>query len=130
MMKKISVLYLVIIVMLVFSGCTRGSQVTVMSKEHNTSTMMSMTYKKFSGYKETNVTVKEGEPVKIDVNIVTKDGTISAYIAKDDDKTDCSYEGNDIQTSTFTITLSDPGKYTIRVDAKNHSGSYEFSWEK
>lgn len=130
MMKRRSILYSIIIIMLMLSGCTRGSQTTIMSKEHNTPTMMSMTYKKFSGYKETNITVKDGEPIKVDVNIVTKDGTINAYIAKDDDKTNCSYEGNDIQTSTFTVTLSDPGKYTIRVDAKDHSGSYEFSWER
>ena len=128
-MKKISLLLLLFIVLFGLLGCTRGSGIVRKSKEHNTPTKMSMTYEKFTGYRETEIKVDEDEPVDVLVDFVTEDGTIDAYISKDNDKVSCDYEGHDVQTSSFTVTLSEQGTYTIRVDADAHKGSYLFSWE-
>jgi uncharacterized membrane protein len=70
----------------------------------------------------------ENETVEVVVSIVTEKGSIDAYIAKDDDVANSSYEGHDIQTISFTVTLSESGRYTVRVDADKHTGSYSFSW--
>ncbi len=127
--KYLLPIILVITIVMVFNGCSRGSYSCKNSIEVNTHTKMSMSYEKFKGYKETEITVKEGESVVVSVEIVTESGSINAYIAKDNDKKNCSYEGNDIQTSSFDVTLSEAGKYTLRVDADNHKGSYSFSWK-
>ena len=114
--------------MSIVTGCTMGSGVIKSGNELNTSTKMSMVYNEFSGYKETQINVVEGQPVEVNVSIVTEKGSIDAYIAKDNNRNDSSYEGRSIQTSDFTVTLREQGVYTIRVDAKKHSGSYSFSW--
>lgn len=110
------------------TGCTYGSGAIKNGSELNTPTKMSMTYDVFNGHKETQINVKEGRPVEITVSFVTEKGAIDAYIAKENNTKNCSYEGHTIPTSSFTVKLKEEGSYTIRVNAKNHSGSYSFSW--
>ncbi len=127
-MRKYKLIIIMSLLILLVVGCSRGSYTVVKGSEFNTPTKMSMTYYKFTGYKETNVTVKEGQPVVVTFDIVTEEGTLNAYIAKNNDKSNCSYEGKDIPTSNFTVTLTEKGKYTIRLDAQKHSGSYSITW--
>ena len=114
--------------MSIVTGCTKGTGMIKNGNELNTSTKMSMIYDEFTGYKESQIKVIEGQPVEVNVSIVTEKGTIDAYIARDNNKNNSSYEGHAIPTSSFTVTLKEEGIYTIRVDTKNHSGSYSFSW--
>lgn len=111
------------------TGCTVDSSFVVGAVEKNTSTQMSMSYRKFDGYKQRKFEVKEGAPVIVSVEIETESGNLDAYIAKDNSKEDAVYEGHDIPDSSFTVTVSEPGEYTIRVEGEDHSGSYSFSWE-
>ena len=116
------------LLMSILTGCTKGSGIIKNGSELNTPTRMSMIYDEFNGYKETQIKVKEGQAVEVTVSIVTEKGSIDAYISKDNNRENSSYEGHGIPTSTFTVTLKEQGIYTIRVDAKHHSGSYSFSW--
>lgn len=127
-MKK-AILGLAIALLLACTGCTSGSYSVKTGNELNSSTRMSMQYTEFSGYKQTTLTVKD-EPVDVTVSFVTESGTLDAYIAKDNDTAHCSYQGENVPTATFVVTLSEPGKYTLRVDGEKHVGSYSFSWGK
>ena len=126
--NDILIVLFVALSMSIVTGCTMGSGMIKNGNELNTSTKMSMVYNEFTGYKETQIKVVEGQPVEVNVSIVTEKGTINAYIAKDNNKNNSSYEGRSIPTSYFTVTLKEQGVYTIRVDAKKYSGSYSFSW--
>lgn len=126
--KKPYLLITALLLMALAAGCSTGAGTLKYGSELNTPTKMSMSHEDFIGHKETQVMVLEGQPVVVTVSIITEKGTIDAYIAKDNNKANSSYEGHDIKTSTFTVTLKEPGQYTIRVEAKNHSGSYSFSW--
>ncbi len=112
------------------AGCAVGSGTVKNGEEFNTPTKMSMIYDKFDGYKQGRIDVNANEPVEVKVNIVTEGGSIAAYIAKDNEISHSSYEGHNIPTSSFTVTLTEPGNYTVRVDADNHTGGYSFSWGK
>lgn len=126
-MKKITSI-LIFVLCIALTGCTTGSFSAKNASEVNTSTKMSMTYDNFNGWKKAKLTVKEGETVEVQVSFVTQSGELEAYIAKDDDYVKSVYMGNNIQTSSFVVTISQPGEYTIKVTAKKHSGSYSFSW--
>ncbi|MDD4924145.1 MAG: hypothetical protein PHF74_04845 [Dehalococcoidales bacterium] len=117
-----------IVLMSMLSACTVGSGTVKNGVEYNSSTKMAMLYDEFSGYKQTHIDVRQNETVEVVVSIVTEKGSIDAYIAKDNDIANSSYEGHDIPTMSFTVTLSEPGRYTVRVDADKHKGSYSFSW--
>ena len=114
--------------MTILAGCTVGSGTVINSTEFNTPTRMSMYYDKFTGYKQTHINVGDSGPVVVAVEILTESGSIDAYIARDNDLSRASYEGHDISTTSFTVTLSEPGDYTLRVNADNHSGGYSFYW--
>jgi hypothetical protein len=131
-MKKYRYLSIFLIIIMgaifILGGCTTGSGVVKNGTEFNSSTRMSMLYDEFNGYKQTHINVGENETVEVVVSIITENGSIDAYIAKDNDISNSSYEGHNIPTSSFTVTLSEEGSYTVRVDAKNHTGGYSFSW--
>lgn len=122
-MKKILSIFIIMFLLLGLSGC---SNVTVGSYGSKTSTELSAHYQYFSGSDKTKLTVEEGKTVNISVDITTKEGTLDVYIYKDKEIYD--YEGLDVLTSTFTVTLSEPGEYTIKVKGKKHKGSYSFTW--
>lgn len=122
-MKKLLIFPLMLVLILGLAGC---STLEIGSIENNTSSKMTGSYTMLSGTKEHRLTVKDGEPVDVSVDIVTKSGKIDIFIFKDKDNYE--YEGHDVKTSDFSVALSDPGKYTIRVKAHKHKGSYSFKW--
>ena len=128
-MKKTALIYPVFILILLLCACTIGSGTARNATELNTPTKMSMQYDKFNGFKETSLKVEDGGEITVSVNIITEKGSIDAYIAKNSDQSEAAYEGHDVPTSSFTVTLSEPGTYTIRVDADDHCGAYSFSWD-
>lgn len=128
-MKKGFFLVLILIIpVLVAGGCAIGSGITIGSVEHNTPTKMSMSYDRFDGYRKTTIKVEENRPVTVVVEIRSEKGSLDAYIALDNDKANSAYEGHNIPTSAFTVTLSEPGNYTLRVDANDHTENYSFEW--
>ena len=131
MKKHLNLALFIIVFMLLttmLGACVLGSGFVKKGVEYNSSTKMSMIYEEFTGYKQTHIDVEAGKPVEVIVSIVTEKGIIDAYIAKDNNIADSSYKGNDIPTSSFTVTLTQAGRYTLRVDADKHTGSYSFSW--
>lgn len=120
-------LLVLLFVLLGLSGCS--SSISIGSIENSSSKKMSASYFKLSGTKKSPaITVKDGETVDVLADIVTKKGTIDIYIYKDSDKDNYAYEGHDIKTSKFTVTLSEPGDYIIKIKARKHKGSYSFTW--
>lgn len=127
-MKKKFLSSLIVAFMLFLTGCS-GSWLIINGVTYNTPILFSMRYERFNGNKERSITVDANETLIITVTVETVSGLLDAYIAKDNNTDDCSYQGNDIQTTSFTVTLSQAGRYTIRVDADNHRGSFSFNWE-
>jgi len=103
-----------------------GSYVTVLSKESNTPTSMSMSYQKFSGYKARTITLDRDAP-EIRVEIETQAGWLGLAVTGEDGKV--YYLGSELPTSSFTVKTDRPGKVELKVEAKDHKGSYRISWE-
>ncbi len=137
MNKKINLLLAIIFALFFISGCTYGSGSSTGSVEINTFSKMSMSYQKFSGYKAAGLHVKEGEAVEVSVDIVSNKGKLDFTIVKKADKKDGKnqtdetvYQGNDLPTSEFKVTLDEPGDYKITVTAEEHKGSYKVTWHE
>ena len=126
-MKKILLISLVLLLAISFTGCTYGSKFTIGSLENNTLSSMSMKYMKFTGNKIKDIKVDEGEVCEVYVDIKTDDGKIDLLIK--DESGNIAFEGHDIPTSDFTVYLKEAGKYKIKVEAKNHKGSYLIKWD-
>ncbi len=124
-MKKLLLSMLMIVLLTGLNGCSKGYSLG--SYENNTSSKMTMNHYLFKGSKERTLKVNEGEEVVVSVDIKTENGTLDAYIYNEDTE-EYIYEGKDIPTSSFTVTLKDAGNYTIKVDGDKHKGSYSFTW--
>lgn len=128
MKKKIMLLIAGVILISLFAGCSKGSYISIGSVQKDTATSMSMSYSKFSGQKSTSLKVKKDEIIDVAINIVTKSGSINVSI--DNENGESFYEGTDVPTSSFVVSLEKEGEYKIGVNAKSHKGSYKISWSK
>jgi hypothetical protein len=125
MSAKNTTLALILTLLFLAAGCTSGSYVTVKSFENNTADSMSMRYEKFSGTK--SKTISLDEPATVCVNIVSDTGSLGLTITDKDGRS--YYEGNELPSSSFSVSLDTPGKYKITIKADNHKGSYDISWD-
>lgn len=128
MINKKYILLIIVSTIFLLSGCTYGSFSAIKSFEKNTFSMMSMSYERFNGYKATYVKVKEGNPIDVNVVIVSEKGKLNMSIAGEDGHS--VYEGKDIPTSSFSVKLHKSGDYKIKVSGEKHSGSYKITWGK
>ena len=122
-MKK-NITILIVIIIILISGCTTGSYSTFNSKEFNDGTSFSMEYSKFNGNKSR--TVKTEKETEFSVNISTESGQIDMTI--EDKSGNVFYEGNNIPTSNFTVTVKELGEYIITILGHDHKGSYKVTW--
>lgn len=87
-------------------------------------------YARFNGDKNYTFTVKEEVlPLVVNVHITTEEGVLSVSVHEKDNPENRPYEGNDLQTSDFTVTINESGKYVISLYADDHKGGYSFTWE-
>lgn len=114
---------------MLLNGCGKSVYTTIASFETNNAGEKFLTYNDFDGTREYSFEVREGIPATIDVSFVTEGGSLEVRIAKDGEPENAEYAGNDIPTSSFTLTISEPGSYIIHLEAEHHKGSYSFVWQ-
>lgn len=83
-------------------------------------------YSKLDGYRQRNISLSKGSHT-FSIEIVTNSGEISLSITGKDGIE--YYKGTSLPTSTFEVEADVNDKITLRVDAKNHNGSYKIKWE-
>ncbi|HHV10343.1 MAG TPA: hypothetical protein GXX75_08720 [Clostridiales bacterium] len=125
--RKLFPLLLVIITVLGLSGCTKSSSVEIGSLENNTNARTSMSYTLFTGTKTREITVEKDKPIDVAVDIETKSGSLDLSITNE--AGEYSYEGHDLETNSFVVTLSDAGNYTVQIITKKHKGGFTITWE-
>lgn len=87
---------------------------------------VSARYELFRGNRVYTIRVPEGKEYAVQVEITTESGTLGLTIQKDGQ--DPVYEGNHLETGTFTVYLRESGTYRVNFRANEHKGSYRFSW--
>ena len=103
-------------------GCTSSAYMVRNCIEQQNATLFSAKYSYFQGTRNYKININEDKEVK--VNITTSKGTLSVKVY---DSSTSFYEGNIENDFSFTLNL-DKGKYKVSLTAKEHSGSYSFSW--
>ncbi|WP_334073029.1 MULTISPECIES: hypothetical protein [Paenibacillus] len=99
---------------------------TQMAVETNTSTTMTMKYAKFTGQKEKTIQVEDGRPLDVGFEVTTDAGQLD--ISLTDEQGNHFYQGKQIQTSSFTVHLDQPGSYRVDVKGNQHKGGFAISW--
>lgn len=123
--KSLFVLVVLLVMLLALTGC-RADFVTIGSLEEYNSTEASMRYRVFDGSKEYQLRVSEENPV-IQVRIETLSGSLDIYIVeKGGKKAEAVYEGKNVPSSSFSVTVPAAGIYTVHLEASHHEGSFCF----
>ncbi|ACL76268.1 hypothetical protein [Ruminiclostridium cellulolyticum] len=123
--RKLILLFL-ILAAVILPGCTYGNYSSTRSVQINTSSQMYMSYAKFNGTRTTQVRVKKGKPIDVHAKIVSKEGNLDLSVT--DDKKNKIYNGKNLPTSSFVVTIDKEGVYNITVRGEKHKGSYKITW--
>ena len=127
-MKRLLVIVVAILLIIgCISGCTYGSYIFIKSYETSGSNSWQISYEKFNGFKQRNIKLSDEDGLTFNVEIETNSGVFGLVIV-DSDGTSI-YSGDDLPTSSFSVKADSAGKYTIRVNTDNHSGSFNITWE-
>lgn len=121
-MKKYSVIFLMTICTIFMLGCS--NYIEIMSKGNSTNNSWTSEYKMFSGSKSKRVNLYKDQVIKFDV--VSENGDLEVTI--EDESGDTCFSKKITETSIFEFTPEISGKYKIKLDAKNHKGSFDVSW--
>ena len=116
---------LLLVSTLLLTGCEFTSSTKLMCVSKSTTTSFSMSYAKFSGTEKHTLRTKSDAPVVM-ATIESESGTLKVTIL--DENKAVVYEQDALETGVYTITLPGRGKYTVRMDAQDHVGSYHFEW--
>ena len=71
-------------------------------------------------------TIKLDKVANMRIDFITNSGKLDYVIT--DSNGDVYMENKDVVSNGFGFEMP-RGKYTVRLDANDHSGSYSFSWE-
>ena len=127
-MKRLFLVTAAIFLILAFvSGCTFGSYSLRNSSEKSGRDHWQIRYEKFNGFKQRNIKLSGECEHTFSVEIVTNSGALGLVI-KDGNGTSI-YDGEELPSSAFSVKADSSGKYTIRVNADNHSGGFNIKWE-
>lgn len=73
--------------------------------------------------------VEEGYKGEVLVTISKKSGVIDLDIYPTDRKDDKEYMGRGLDSASFSVILTKPGEYKVRITAKEFVGDYGISWK-
>ncbi len=73
--------------------------------------------------------VETGYKGVVSVTISKKSGRFDLDIYPTDRKDDKEYSGRELDSTSFSVILSEPGEYKVRVTAKDFVGGYEIDWK-
>lgn len=73
--------------------------------------------------------VEAGYNGVVSVSISKISGRIDIDIYPTDCKDDTNYKGRDLDSTAFSVVLSETGEYKVRISAKKFVGDYEISWK-
>lgn len=111
---------------LLLASCTVSSGTAVMQTNKSTNTMFSYSHASSSQTLRRELDIKNGDPRTLQVTVETTEGTLD--ITVQDDNKNILYQGSAVPTSSFSVALDNPGKYTIIVKTNKHKGSFTFDW--
>lgn len=117
---------------ILLAGCGGGSSYSLTNPigEVSEPGLLAVNYSNFDGLRFGEFfPVAEGETLVFHVNVLTESGSLSIFVTPEDNEDLIVYRADDIATSEFTFTLTEPGQYKLWLQAENHKGGYTISAE-
>lgn len=122
-MRKRSICLLLALLMLL-AGCNAAG---VFSEEHG-ATWFHGVCERYTGQRSCELTVGDNACISVQCTLTCKNGQVDVTIA--DDEGTALHRGEDVSTdNAFVVQLTEPGSYTITVDAADYTGGFAFDWE-
>jgi hypothetical protein len=109
-----------------WSAASSGVGSSLMRVENSGRDHWNASYERFDGFWWRNVSLDEGTH-RFTVETATESGEISLSV-KGKDGTEY-YSGPGFPASTFDVEVDGKERVTVRIDVKDHCGSYKISWE-
>lgn len=73
--------------------------------------------------------VEVGQKGVVSISITRKSGRIDMDIYPTDRKDEPEYTGRELDSASFSVILTEPGEYQVRITAKEFVGDYGISWK-
>lgn len=123
MRNKVKIYGLLVIILVMFTGCSGGSYRITVGDIGVSHQKMSGKYSSFTGHYFKTIKIRSGETLAVHFSSVTKKGTLTASVINSEGRKIKSIETDD------TVQIDKPGKYKLQVNGKKHKGHFTLSWK-
>lgn len=125
--KKLTALFFAFLVPMFAFGCAVSVGVKEINYRKDGKSVVTVSYKKLNARKRYSVVVGDGEKVAVEIEIVSKGGSLALSIGRVGFPLD--YSGNNLETGSFTVYLNEAGTYDMIFSAKDHAGSFKAEYQ-
>lgn len=119
--KRIISACLLAVILLLFNSCGKAD-----NPEMNVEIRDGQ--KIYNGTEQRFYQVDEGMEAELEIEVNRNSGSINITVVDSDSSQKVFYQGTDIPTSDFKVSLPSPGEYKVLTQADNFNGSYTFTW--
>lgn len=121
--RKAGVIFLILTLFLILSGCSGGTHVISTGKIESAKNSIIGEYGSFTGKYFKRVKLKENENFIIFFSEETESGSLVAKVIDSNGKTLNTLKNGD------SYKLNKPGKYKLQVEGEKHRGKFILTWE-
>ncbi|MGG0720552.1 hypothetical protein ABE096_23680 [Robertmurraya massiliosenegalensis] len=122
-MKKVGVLFLMVLLLSNLVACSGGTYVISIGEVESTNNSIIGEYDSFSGEYFKKVNIANGESYTITFSVRTEKGELIAKVINSDGETLKTLKDGD------SFTLNHSGSYKLQVEGEKHRGNFTLSWE-
>lgn len=135
MKNSIKIILLLIILVLTSTGCSKTKfqikaptkdEVLISASEEVTPTSIAMSYNAFTGYRSKIIDLDQCETCDISIDVISTSGNLDLSIL--DATGELAYKESSIPTGSLFLSLAGGTRYTIKVNAIDHVGSFDINF--
>jgi hypothetical protein len=85
-------------------------------------------YATFEGVEQTTFLAQKGQTISLDYDVAVEKGLLTIKVVGPDGESQWEESFGDSAIGAVTLTVSQKGRYQVRVEGKGTGGSFDLSW--
>jgi len=130
MKKIISIITLLAVVSIIFTGCSSFSGISIMKVGSTTSQSMKYKYKLFDGVHNASFHMKKDTKVKVNYNLKIEKGSLTIKMINSEKEPIWETKFEESTKNEIILEFKEEGRYKLTVEGEKTKGGFEIKYSE